>query len=177
MIEQHLIDAILAGEPDAIAQLRSWIRAAFTPYRSRLANDLDDLEQDILIAFSEALSSGKFAGQSSLRTYLRSHTHHKCLDRLRVHNRREWVDVEDLDLEAGKPSALEHLTRREATTLALQIVQEMPESCRELWQMIHQGMRYSEMSQRVGVSEGTLRARVLRCRRKAIEIRERLLSE
>ena len=171
------IERLLAGDAAVIDELRGWIRGSFTPYRSKLADDLEDLEQDVLIALSDALRAGKYAGKSTLRTYVRGYAHHKCLDRLRARGRRQWVDVEGLELESGRPSALEDLTREEANRLALRVLHAMPEGCRDMWTMIHEGKRYREMSEHFGVSEGTLRARVLRCRRKAIEAREKFLQE
>ena len=44
------------------------------------------------------------------------------------------------------------------------------------WKMIVIGHSYREMSQRLGVAEGTLRVRVLRCREKAVAARHDLLG-
>jgi DNA-directed RNA polymerase specialized sigma24 family protein len=52
----------------------------------------------------------------------------------------------------------------------------MGDECRRLWRMLVDGFSYREMSDEYGVSEGALRVRVLRCRRKALEVRERLLG-
>ncbi|MEO1083501.1 MAG: sigma-70 family RNA polymerase sigma factor [Acidobacteriota bacterium] len=171
------IRRLLEGDPEVIGEVRTWIRGAFTPYRARLKDDLEDLEQDVLIALSDALRAGKFSEKSTLRTYVRAYAHHKCLDRLRASRRREWVDVDGLEIESGRPSALEDLTREEATRLALRVLQAMPEGCREMWTMIHEGKRYREMSEHFGIAEGTLRVRVLRCRQKALEAREKFLRE
>lgn len=156
--------------------MRVWIRTSFTPYRSRLAQDREDLEQEILIDLTRDLRGGRFRGASRLRTYVRTLVHHKCIDRLRARGRRQWVDVADLDLPSRSPSALEELSRSEAAELALRVLEEMPESCRELWRMLQDGLRYREMSRRLGIGEGALRARVLRCRRRALELRSRLFS-
>jgi DNA-directed RNA polymerase specialized sigma24 family protein len=43
----------------------------------------------------------------------------------------------------------------------------MTPHCRELWRLILQGHGYSEISHRLGVRQGTLRVRLLRCRRAA----------
>jgi DNA-directed RNA polymerase specialized sigma24 family protein len=40
--------------------------------------------------------------------------------------------------------------------------------------MVHAGLSYREMSERLGVAEGTLRVRVLRCREKAVAVRAEL---
>lgn len=172
-----LISRLLAGDPETVALVRTWMRATFTPYRARLADDLEDLEQEILLDLTQALRQERFQAKSRLRTYVRTYVHHKCIDRIRAMRRREWVDVDDLDLPSRAPSALDELAKSEATDVALRVFEEMPESCRELWRMLEQGMRYQEMSRRLGVAEGTLRARVLRCRRRALEVRERLLQD
>jgi RNA polymerase sigma factor (sigma-70 family) len=171
-----LTTRLLDGDPEAVSTVRAWIRASFGPYRARLASDLEDLEQDVLIEVTAALRAGEFRGGSKLRTYVRAYVHHKSIDRLRAGSRRQWLDVDQLDLPSRAPSALEEISRAQTVDLALRVVEEMPESCRELWQMLREGMRYQEMSRRLGVSEGTLRARVLRCRKRALEVRERLLA-
>ena len=177
MNDPELISGLLEGSPEVIELLRAWIRAAFTPYRTRLAAELEDLEQEVLLDLTLALRGDRFRGGSRLRTYVRTYVHHKCIDRLRTLSRRQWVDVEDLDLPSRAPSALDELSRAETAELALKVVEEMPESCRELWRMLQQGLRYREMSRRLGVAAGTLRARVLRCRRRALEVRRRLAAE
>jgi len=174
MQDDSLISGLLEGDPEVIAQVRGWIRGAFGPYRSKLASELEDLEQEILLELTLALREDRFHGQSKLRTYTCTYVHHKCIDRLRVLGRRQWVPVEDLDLPAREPSALDGI---QTTELAMRILEAMPESCRELWQMLEQGMRYREMSETLGVSEGTLRARVLRCRKGAIELRAQIFPE
>lgn len=172
-----LVSRLLAGDRDVVELTRVWMRGAFTLYRTRLAADLEDLEQEILLELTGALREGRFRGQSRLRTYVRTYVHHKCIDRLRALARREWVDVADLDLPSAAPSPLDRLASSETAALALRVLEEMPESCRELWQMLEQGMRYREMSERLGVAEGTLRARVLRCRRQAVELRAKLSAK
>jgi RNA polymerase sigma factor (sigma-70 family) len=176
MEESALISRLLDGDSEVVEKVRGWIRGAFTPYRARLAGELEDLEQEVLLQLTLNLREGRFHKKSSLATYVRTHVHHKCIDRLRALSRHQWVDVEDLDLPSRGPSPSQELARAEEVDLALRVLEEMPESCRELWQMLQDGMRYSAMSRRLGVAEGTLRARVLRCRRRALELREQLAA-
>jgi RNA polymerase sigma factor (sigma-70 family) len=63
----------------------------------------------------------------------------------------------------------------EVKDLLLRVLDRVPADCRELWRMIHAGLSYREMSTRLGVAEGTLRVRVLRCREKAVAVRAELL--
>ncbi len=177
MDDEALISRFLDGDPGVIGQVRSWMRGAFSPYRSRLAPELEDLEQEILLELTTALREGRFHRRSRFQTYVRTYVHHKCIDRIRAHGRRQWLDVEELELPSPAPSALDRLSKAETTELALEVMEEMPESCREVWRMLQQGMRYREMSRRLDVAEGALRARVLRCRRRAVKLRARLLSQ
>lgn len=77
----------------------------------------------------------------------------------------DWEDaVQESLLEQGTVGTL------------LDLVGRCPEHCRDLWQMILEGLSYREMSERTGLAEGTLRVRVrvLRCRRLAQDVaRER----
>ena len=177
MNDEDLISRLLAGEPEVVELVRGWMRLAFTPYRSRLASELEDVEQESLIDLLSALRAGRFRRHSRLRTYVRTYVTHKCIDRLRATTRREWLDVEDLDLTSQAPDPMDRLTRSEATDLGLRVLEEMPDSCRELWQMLQQNMSYREMGERLGVSEGALRVRVLRCRKRALEMREKIRSK
>lgn len=173
--DKATISRLLDGDPEVIEKVRVWIRGSFTPYRQRLAQDLEDIEQEILLELTRALGEDRFRGGSRLRSYVRTYVHHKCIDRIRAFRRREWVDLDELDLPSRAPSALDELSKSESTDLALRVLEAMPESCRELWGMLQDGLRYQEMSRRLGVAEGTLRARVLRCRRRALEVRHQLL--
>lgn len=167
-------EGLLDGEPEEVAQIRSWIRGASTPYRLRLADDLEDLEQDILVGLTVALRDGAFDGRSSFKTYVRSFSVHKCIDRIRFLSRRHWVDVDDLELKDETPSAFEKMSRQDVREMARQVVAGMSEECRELWTMLRAGLKYKEMAERTGVAAGTLRVRVLRCRQKATELREQI---
>lgn len=176
MNDDIIIGRFLAGDPESIELVRGWIRAAFVPYRAKLAPDLEDLEQEILLDLTRILREGRYRGQSRLRTFVSSCGHHKCIDRLRTLGRRQWIALEDLDLPSRALSALDKISKSEAAELALRVQEQMPESCRQLWRMLEKGMRYREMSRRLGIAEGTLRARVLRCRRRALAVRQQLLA-
>ncbi len=174
MNDEELISGLLSGEPETVELVRAWMRASFVPYRSRLASDLEDLEQEILLEVTSALREDRFERRSSLRTYVRTYVSHKCIDQLRARARREWLDVDALELPSSAPSPLERVASTEMTDLALRRLEDTAEACRELWQMLREGMKYREMSERLGVAEGTLRVRVLRCRKAALELRETL---
>lgn len=87
------------------------------------------------------------------------------------------MPIEDEALTDDKPSPAEFAGRRAEVEIAKKVLGAMGEDCRQLWTMIHDGMSYSEMSRLQGISEGTLRVRVHRCRQKAMKLREDLESQ
>lgn len=174
--DERLVAGILSGEEGALSQVRRWVRGAIGPYRFRLAAEIEDIEQEILIDLLKALAAGRFEGRSLLATYVRRMVHHKCLNRLRSRRGRQWVDCSEVELVDPEPTPFERERRRGEFELGLRVLAAMPEPCRELWKMIHRGLSYEAMSERLGVAAGTLRVRVLRCREKALALRDLLAA-
>jgi len=174
--DARLIALLLAGDEAAITEVRGWVGAALGRYRGRLAGDAEDLEQEVLLDLMEALAGGRFRGQSRLATYVHSYARFKCIDRLRALGRRDMVEIADDTFTAEDPSPLEELTRRESVELAQRVVAALPDGCRQLWEMLADGMSYREMSAATGLAEGAIRVRVHRCRQRALAIRRRLLA-
>jgi RNA polymerase sigma factor (sigma-70 family) len=161
------------GDPVAIKQITAWIRSVTHRYRDILGSDTQDIEQDTLISLLEAAENGSFEGKSRFRTYVYSYAQHKCIDRLRATKRRPAVPVEDLALVDQGPAPDHSVQSQDKRRQILAILSEMPPDCRELWQLLSSGASYRKMSERLGVSEGALRVRVLRCRRRAMARRDR----
>lgn len=175
--DARLITQLLAGDDDAIVEVRGWVVAAIGRYRGRLAGDAEDLEQEVLLDLMESLADGRFRGHSRLATYVHSYARYKCIDRLRALGRRDMVELDDEAFTAAGPSPLDELTQREGVELAQRVVAALPGDCRRLWEMVADGMSYREMSAATGLAEGTLRVRVHRCRQQALAIREQLLRQ
>ena len=175
--DARLIALLLAGDEAVIAEVRGWVDAAIGRYRGRLAGDVEDLEQEVLLDLMESLAAGRFRGQSRLATYVHSYARFKCIDRLRALGRRDMVEIEDDAFVAEGPSPLEELAQRESIELARQVVDALPEGCRQLWEMIADGMSYRQMSAATGIAEGAVRVRVHRCRQRALAIRLQLLGD
>lgn len=174
--DARLIALLLAGDSAGITRVRAWVATALDRYRGRLGAEVEDLEQEVLLDLMEALAAGRFRRQSRLETYVFSFARFKGVDRLRALGRRDMVEIDDESLTLDAPSALEELAQRETAELAARIVAALPAPCRELWEMIADGMSYRQMSDATGLSEGAIRVRVHRCRQRAIELRERLLG-
>ncbi len=177
--QEAFIAAYLRGDPEEVAQIDRWIEKAARSYARRLGDHWEDVLQDIRLEVFRLLQKGQFRGEARLKTYLWRVVAHSCLDRIRQGERWQWTDLD------GAPE-LETVTRHrehkadpsnETIDLITRVLERTSEECRRLWQMILDGRSYREMSRIEGASEGTLRVRVLRCRKKATEIRDLLLGQ
>jgi RNA polymerase sigma-70 factor, ECF subfamily len=182
--DAEVVARFLRGESRAVGAVDAWIARAAYPYQRRLASRWDDVLQEIRLEVTRLLQQGKFRGESSFKTYLWRVVSHTCLDQIRAESRVQWADLEpDPETDAdgagslgGVMAAPGPVMRSEVKDLLLRVLERVPRDCRELWRMIHAGLSYREMSERLGVAEGTLRVRVLRCREKAVAARAELLG-
>lgn len=177
--DDSIIHRFLAGEPAAVGEVDGWLARAASSFRRRLGEQFDDVLQDVRLEVTRLLQEGRFRGDSSLKTYLWRVTAHTCLDRLRAGSRWSFVEYDGDSAAAADPAA--PLPRQERPgsadrDLLLRVLARMEEECRRLWSMLIEGLSYREMSAETGVSEGALRVRVLRCRRRAQEVRDELLG-
>lgn len=180
--DAEVITGFLAGEGVAVETVDGWIRRAASSYRRRLGVAWGDVLQDLRLEITQLLREEKFRGRSSLKTYVYRVVSHTCLNHIRSAQRWQWTELEEVEskyggLGSGQGGQLERvLGARESRDLLLRVWQEMSAECRDLWSMIFEGRSYEEMSRRLGVSQGALRVRVVRCRKKAVEFRRRSLE-
>jgi RNA polymerase sigma-70 factor (ECF subfamily) len=174
-----LIDGFLTGDHSAIGTIDGWVQQAAWPFRRRLGDRWEDLLQDVRMETLRLLKSQRFRGESSLKTYLWRVTNNACVDKVRAQSRVQWEEIEQVDQRGDEPQriALADAFRGETKDLLIRVLSEMSEECKELWRMIFEGHSYREMSDELGVSEGALRVRVLRCRRRALAVRDELVED
>lgn len=174
-----IIDRFLAGDRSAIGMVDGWLVQAASAYRRRLGDSFEDALQDVRLEVTRLLQDGKFRGDSSLKTYLWRVTAHTCLDRLRAGARWNFVEYDGESAAVADPAAPTPWRPQGWSAdrdLLLRVLARMEEDCRKLWTMVIEGLSYREMSDVTGASEGALRVRVLRCRRRAQEVRAELLG-
>ncbi len=155
--------------------VEGWVRTAASPFRQRLdkgwGNGWEDAVQESLLELTRALRKGAIRDLRRLRPWVFRSTTHTCLDRVRSLGRWSWAELDDFGL-TSEPSALGRLLEQGAVDSLIELAARCPEDCRRLWTMILEGLSYREMSERTGLAEGTLRVRVLRCRRQARALAE-----
>ncbi len=175
--DSDLVQLFLVGDGEAIREVDTWISQAAWSFRQRLSEDWEDILQEIRLELTRLLRRGSFRGDSSLKTYLWRVVNHTCIDRLRRRSRWRWQGLDDLDHRGVLAEGARQGVRNEFRDLMLRVVSQTSKDCHKLWQLVLEGYSYREMSQQLGVSEATLRVRVLRCRKKAVAVRDNLLEE
>jgi len=171
--DQEVVSLFLHGDAEAVGTIDSWISRAAWPYQRRLSHVWENVLQNVRLEVIRLLGQGKFRGESSLRTYLWQVVSNSCLDQLRSQGRWQWADLMDDSVSAPAPPVTGGHEDRDPVQ---RMLGRIPAECREVWRLIAMGHSYREMSRRLGVAEGTLRVRVLRCREKAIALRGELLA-
>ncbi len=164
----ELSAAFLRGEPAAIAEIQSWLKAVVRKYRGRIRMPAEDALQELLLKTTSLLGHGSFRGEARLKTFLWRMANNTCLNWMREQKPEEPAEVLP-DLVDPQPSPLARVLANETTAGLRRLLKDLGPECLKLWRMILAGKSYREMSLALKVSEGALRVRVLRCRRKVAQ--------
>ncbi len=178
--DAELIRSYLRGDAEAVAEIEAWIGSAARAFARRLGELFEDVLQDARIEVYQLLDSGRFRGDARLKSYLWRVVSNTCLDAVRANAKAKWKrtdfkDTPEIAAIAEKEAASSSRSG-DVADLILRVLEEIPDHCKRIWAMILEGFSYRELSQEMGVSESALRVRALRCRKKAVQIRERLLE-
>ncbi len=173
-----VIAGFLAGDADSHRQVDRWIREVLRHRGFGLGADAEDVAQEVRRKLLVALRERRFQGDASLRTYVWKAAQCAAIDQLRSRARRAVVAPLD---EAREPAARETaesgLLETERRTLAQRVLDGMDGECRRLWALIvFEQLPYAEIGRRLGLTEGNVKVRALRCRRKACDMYRALVT-
>jgi RNA polymerase sigma-70 factor (ECF subfamily) len=155
----------LSGDPAQVCEIRDEVRRAVRAFHLPSSDVEEDLVQETLSRLVESLSKGRFRGESSLSTYARNIARHTFLHRLRDRRAQTGLDPETLASQAQWSDPEESILESEEHRRNLEAFAALPAECRELLLLINvQGLSYSEVGLRLGVTEGAIKSRVRRMR-------------
>lgn len=176
--DQEIIERFLRRETESAKVIEGWIARAASPFRRRLGSLWEDVLQEVSLEITRLLERGSFRGEARLKTYVWRVTSQACLKQLRAQTKTQWAELGTLEEQCGAPeeSPLHQLPQKESVSLLLRVMEQASAECREMWRMILDGMSYQEMGLKLGASEGALRVKALRCRKRAVALRDQLLS-
>jgi RNA polymerase sigma factor (sigma-70 family) len=166
-----LIDRCLGGDDAAWEQVvaRFKRKVFHIAYKFTGRHDAaEDLTQDVFLKVFRSLD--KFHRDADFSTWLSSVARNYCIDHYRAGKREKEVLVEDLvafDLAPASAGSNPHraLEDRDRRSFLRRGLESLPEKLREavVLRDLH-GLSYQEMSERLGLPEGTVKSRINRGR-------------
>ncbi|MCI4668623.1 MAG: sigma-70 family RNA polymerase sigma factor [Bacteroidia bacterium] len=121
------------------------------PGKYRLDEDeARDAYTDSFLAVVDNITSGKFRGEASLKTYISRIFRNKCVDRFRKNStvKVEWLD-EFPDISDPSKDFLRKIMGREEMNGLLQWLKQLGERCQELLMLSGQGYSPSEIAEQM----------------------------
>ena len=140
--------------------------------RFSLGSDLDDVAQAVRRKLLLSFRAERFRGEASQRTYVWKAAQRAVIDHARARRRRPGVPLEALPPVPAVETADGSVTERDRRDVFRRVME-----CRRLWALIaFEELPYAEIARRLGITEGNVKVRALRCRAKATEIARVLVT-
>lgn len=158
-------EAFLRGDPCVVADVCETVHLAVLGFQFPDHALNKDLAQEALARVFFGLNSGRFRGESSLKTYAGRVARYTCLEHLRRRRREVELDAETLPSRERWSQPEEAFFCAEEHLRNLETFASLPSDCRELLRMIFvDGFTYREIGLKLGLSAGAVKTRVHRCR-------------
>jgi len=157
------------GEPDAVHLVRERIQKILRYQGLRIpANDREDIEQEVMTDVWRAVNRDSFDFTAGFWGFVEIVTSRRCIDWMR--KKKEHTPLVE-DHRDERDSPFERFQSGQRETIASAVLHALDPKCREILVMrFQQGMRYSDISQHLGKSEGAVRVQMHRCVQRAREV-------
>lgn len=170
MDDGDLLRACTRGDTHALQQLHQRHAAAAYAFARRVCGHDDDADDAVAEAFVELWrQAGRFAGQSSVRTWLLGIVRHKALDALRRRDPAASLDDEDdpIDLPDPGDGPYEQLAQKQQAEVLIACLEQLPPPQRECLHLaLQEGLRLSDIARIQGVPDNTVATRIHHAKRK-----------
>lgn len=155
----------LRGDPPAVAAVCEAVGLAVRSFQFPDPALNKDLAQEALTRIFAQLASGRFRGESSLKTFSSRVARYTCLEHLRRKRLEVELDAENLPSRERWSEPEQAFLGSEAHRKNLEILSSLPRDCRELMRMVFvDRLSYREIGLKLGISENAIKTRVHRCR-------------
>lgn len=167
--EREAIRAVLDGDPEPFAEIVQEYQklVASVAWKMNVQPDrVDDVVSEVFLKVYRKLAS--YDDSYAFSTWLYRLTTNHVLDRYRKRKRRGETDLEDLPEPRDHGSGADAgLLESERDRLVREVLNDMPEIYREVLALHHlEGLAVAEVSETLGVPEGTVKVRLMRGRKK-----------
>jgi RNA polymerase sigma factor (sigma-70 family) len=169
--EDKILEAFERNDESILRDLS--VLANAVARKMRLPSYLEpcDVAQDALAIVVESLRSGKFRGDSNLKTFAYRVTVNICLYKNRELQRMESTDIDPDSTQSNQLDPESSLLDKERRFLAFRVLRRLPAKCLALFNiMFKEHKDYKAIAQLQGVKEVTVRERMSACRKMAREL-------
>ena len=174
MSDREIIEGFLKGDPRIYEIVREWICIVLRSARYGSSLSEEDIAADTIAKLLTNLRENNFRFDSALKTYVQRITRYTLIDALR--SSRFTKTNQALVEETVDPSdQLAEFEDREEQELFALIMEKMDRKCTNLWRMIfHEELPYRKIAEKLNITEGAVKTRVLRCKEKAMELGKKM---
>ena len=147
-IVQSFSDAELLDGLQSGARMNECVREIYRKYFNELSwfvmnnngsrQDAEDIFQEIVVDFIEAVQRNKFRGEASVKTFLYSLNKHAWLNELKRRGRAARREVKfDKEHEKDEVDVSHYIASREAKAQVMKVVEQLGEACKKILVMFY----------------------------------------
>jgi RNA polymerase sigma factor (sigma-70 family) len=170
--DKESIEGFLQGRSEAVQVIEGWIGQVVRTFW-RLAAYCKDAEQESWVRVTRSLRRGNFRGDDdkTLKAYVQQIARHACLDLIEELDLPPRID----DGDDGSGDSPEEKVWTEELLAAIR--KALSPECWQMFRMVEAGLSRWEMSRQLGITEQAVRAKLCRCRQRAVEVYVQLTGE
>jgi RNA polymerase sigma factor (sigma-70 family) len=172
MKEKELIDTFLMGINPGFVTIQKWIDAIILAHAWGDKLDAQEIRQEVMSIVYQNLREGKYRGEG-LKTYINSICKNNCLMSLRRSYRIKDVSIEDNEICSQDLNPGEQILQKEEYLIFRKVFEKLGFICKRILilKFIH-SRSHREIADRLKISEGAARVRLLRCLEKARDLKK-----
>ncbi len=175
--QEKLIEGYIKGNAREFFLITHWIEQVVKNYQWGLENFNEDIVQDVRLKIYLNLKENKFQRNSKLKTYVYRISKYTCIDFLRKTYPSDKENFEQREI-IDEDNALDSLINKEKERVLELVLNELASMCREILQMVFiEKLTYNAISSIFNIAEGTVKSRVSRCIKKAVEIKDKYWND
>lgn len=156
-LEEHIILEFTCGQEKAFRFLYERYAPALRYFAAKYIEDsaaIDDIVQDAFVSLWERHTD--FETENALKSFLYTTVKNNCLNVIRhrgVQNRYTEVMYQ----EEPKESFLDRILEAEIFKLLLEVFNELPPACREVYRLSLEGKKHEEIAEELKISINTVK--------------------
>ena len=176
-VQDEIIQGYIKGNTREFFIVTNWIDQVVDNFRWGLKDFREDIVQEVRLKVFINLKENKFRKVSRLKTYVYRIAKYTCIDYLRKTYAHSEIDLKAEDIK-DQDNALDRMIHVEKEKIIDVILNKIAEMCREVLEMVfREKLSYNEISIIMNVAEGTVKSRVSRCIKKAVELKDKYWNE